>query len=42
MEAFWQGIDNLASLPVLEAILIGSVGGQAIGAEPRPSFWTIW
>ncbi|MEM6758703.1 MAG: tripartite tricarboxylate transporter permease [Pseudomonadota bacterium] len=34
MEAFWQGIDNLASLPVLVAILIGSVGGLAIGAVP--------
>ncbi|WP_299704121.1 tripartite tricarboxylate transporter permease [uncultured Tateyamaria sp.] len=34
MEAFWTGLDNLASLPVLVAILIGSVGGLAIGAVP--------
>ena len=34
MEALWQGIDNLASWPVLVAILIGSVGGLAIGAVP--------
>ncbi|WP_147107558.1 tripartite tricarboxylate transporter permease [Tateyamaria sp. syn59] len=34
MEAFWIGIDNLASWPVLVAILIGSVGGLAIGAVP--------
>lgn len=34
MEAFWQGLDNLATLPVLVAILIGSVGGLAIGAVP--------
>ena len=34
MEALWQGIDNLASWPVLVAILIGSVGGVAIGAVP--------
>ncbi|MEO0764822.1 MAG: tripartite tricarboxylate transporter permease [Pseudomonadota bacterium] len=34
MEALWAGIDNLASWPVLAAILIGSVGGLAIGAVP--------
>ncbi|MEX0365236.1 MAG: tripartite tricarboxylate transporter permease, partial [Ruegeria sp.] len=34
MEAFWVGLDNLASWPVLIAILIGSVGGLAIGAVP--------
>ncbi|MBY5935292.1 tripartite tricarboxylate transporter permease [Tateyamaria omphalii] len=34
MEAFWAGLDNLASWPVLVAILIGSVGGLAIGAVP--------
>ncbi|WP_415404295.1 tripartite tricarboxylate transporter permease [Tateyamaria sp. SN3-11] len=34
MEAFWTGLDNLASWPVLIAILIGSVGGLAIGAVP--------
>lgn len=34
MEALWSGLDNLASLPVLAAILIGSVGGLAIGAVP--------
>ncbi len=34
MEALWAGIDNLASWPVMAAILIGSVGGLAIGAVP--------
>lgn len=34
MEALWTGLDNLASWPVLAAILIGSVGGLAIGAVP--------
>jgi putative tricarboxylic transport membrane protein len=34
MEALWSGLDNLASLSVLAAILIGSVGGLAIGAVP--------
>ncbi|WP_299726897.1 tripartite tricarboxylate transporter permease [uncultured Tateyamaria sp.] len=34
MEALWTGLDNLASWPVLVAILIGSVGGLAIGAVP--------
>jgi len=34
MEAFWAGLDNLASWPVLVAILIGSVEGLAIGAVP--------
>ncbi len=34
MEALWAGLDNLTSLPVMIAILIGSVGGLAIGAVP--------
>lgn len=34
MEALWTGLDNLASWPVLVAILIGSVGGLVIGAVP--------
>jgi putative tricarboxylic transport membrane protein len=34
MESFWVGLENLASWPVLVAMLIGSVGGVAIGAVP--------
>ncbi len=34
MEALWLGIENLASWPVVAAMLIGSVGGLAIGAVP--------
>ena len=34
MEAFWEGLNNLMSLQVLVAILIGSIGGLAIGAVP--------
>ncbi|MEO0402193.1 MAG: tripartite tricarboxylate transporter permease [Pseudomonadota bacterium] len=34
MDAFWLGLDNLSTWPVLVAILIGSVGGLAIGAVP--------
>ncbi len=34
MEALWLGIDNLMAPSVLVAILIGSLGGLAIGAVP--------
>ena len=34
MEAFWIGLSNLMQPAVLVAILIGSVGGLAIGAVP--------
>ena len=34
MEAFWTGLDAIAQPSVLVAILIGSIGGLAIGAVP--------
>ncbi|MEM1374351.1 MAG: tripartite tricarboxylate transporter permease [Pseudomonadota bacterium] len=34
MEAFWTGLDAIAQPSVLVAILIGSLGGLAIGAVP--------
>ena len=34
MDAFWIGLANIAQLQVLVAIVIGSVGGLAIGAVP--------
>jgi len=34
MEAFWTGLDAIAQPAVLAAILIGSLGGLAIGAVP--------